>query len=369
MRLVRGTVTAVVLAVLAAPIGLAQQENTTAVKTTTLQPATSGDVDTYRKVVQEYRRTLDSGSSLKPLMGWRADQIDQGIKALIGRADTPELEAAATLHLEIGIAVVGLAPGSAAAYFEQASTMMAATLPPLQIRKGLSAERQAEIAEMNATVLRVAASAFLSAYDVQIARQFSARARRLTPKSAPVMTVSAAVEELDAGAIDPNVWDTAAQRQRAVRDRARLLLRAEMLYRAALEADPGYALARIGLGHVQHLQSNRRDARISLEAGRAAAVESRHKFLAAMFIGALHQDERDLDGARRSFEEARAIVPQSQNAVSALAYVEMMAGHLERAQDLAREFSSATQPDTWWAYKSGLLDLEGLRWLRARIRP
>jgi len=334
----------------------------------TALPAAQSDVDLYRSVIEEYRQTGAVAKAVRPLLGWSAERLELSVKAVIARADTPELEAAATLHLEIGIAVAGINPASSAGYFDHASRLIAATLPPEAIRKGLSAERLTEIADVQATVLRVAASAFLSVYDVRRARPLVAAAQRIAPRSAAVLTLAGTTDEVDSSGYDPTVWDALTQRTRTGRERARLLVIAESSYKKALAIDPDYLLARIRLGRVQFLLNNLREARTSLQAGRDLAREPRHKFLAALFTGALQQTQNDLAGASKSFEQALAIMPQSQNAVAALSYAELMAGHTERAQQVAREYASATLDDAWWAYKTGALDLESLQWLRQRVR-
>src|SRR6478752_1766295 len=93
-------------------------------------PAAQSDVDLYRSVIEEYRQTGAAAKAVMPLLGWSPERLELCIKAVIARADTPELEAAATLHLEIGIAVAGINPASAAGYFDHASRLVTATLPP-----------------------------------------------------------------------------------------------------------------------------------------------------------------------------------------------------------------------------------------------
>ena len=324
------------------------------------------DVDIYRKAIADYRAGADAAEAVKPLMGWNADQLEASVKAVIARADTPELEAASALHLEIGIAVAGLASSSSLAYFDHAARLMAATLPPPPIARGLSAQRLADIAEANAVLLRVATSALIAINDLDHARPLARKARSMTPHSAAALTISGLVEETDANHLDPDTWDTVSMRTRIAAERNRLLRIAEQFYNDALEADPAYALARIRLGRVQILQNQPAHARASLESGLAAAREPRPRFLASLFMGQLQLKQNDIDAARRSFEAAVAIIPQSQDAVAALAYTELIAGHVNRAEQIARQYTAAALADTWWAFKSATLDLEGLRWLRER---
>ncbi len=325
------------------------------------------DIDVYRRAIADYRAGAEAAAAVKPLMGWSADQLEAGVKAVITRADTPELEAAAAMHLEIGIAVAGLAWRSAVSYFDHAARLMAATMPPAAIRRGLSAERLTEINEANAVVLRVAASALIAVNDIDHARPLALKARRAAPRSAAALTISGLVEEVDATHFDPEIWDAVLLRTRMSRERARLLRLADQFYTDALAADPSYVLARIRLGRVQFLENVVAPARLSLEAGRAAARDPRHRFLAALFMGGLQLQQNEIDAARRSFEEAVAIIPQSQDAIAGLAYTELMAGRVSRAEEIARRYTAATLDETWWAYKNAALDFEGLQWIRERV--
>jgi tetratricopeptide (TPR) repeat protein len=278
------------------------------------------------------------------------------------------VEAASAMHLEIGIAVAGLASGSAVSYFDQAARLMTATMPSGDIARGLSADRIADIAQANAVLLRVEASALIAINDLDHARPLARKARSITPHSAAAIAISGLVDETDANHLDPESWDTVLMRGRIARERDRLLRTAQQFYTDALHADPSYALARIRLGRVQTLQNTPARARESLESGLAAARDPRHRFLASLFMGQLQLKQDDIDGARHSFEAAVAIIPQSQDAVAALAYTEMIAGRVNRAEQIAGQYTAATLADTWWALKTATLDLEGLQWLRERAR-
>jgi tetratricopeptide (TPR) repeat protein len=325
-------------------------------------------VETYRAAVAAYLASGNAAESVKRLVGWTNEQFDVAVQTVLRRADPKELEAAAAVHLEIGIAVVGLSNGAAQGYLEHGSKLITAVLPPADIRRGLSAERLNDIAMLSATWHRVAATAFLSVNDGMRARLFADRAARMTPKSAAVLTVLGMIDEVEAGLSNPDDWDAIIQQNRAGRERARLLVRAEESFKAAMNADPDYALAPIRMGRVEFLRGDFRKAQTYLERGSALAREPRHQYLASMFTGALQQEQNNLADARTSFERALAIAPQSQNAVVALSYVEMMSGRAGRAQQIARGFTSAPLDEAWWAYKTGTLDIEGLQWLRQRVR-
>jgi tetratricopeptide (TPR) repeat protein len=336
--------------------------------TTLLSQPDRSAVEIYRAAVAAYLESGDAAQSVRPLTGLTPDELEPAVKAILSRADPRELEAAADLHLEIGIAVAGLSVSSAADYFDQGSRLVMAIMPPPAIRKGLSALRLEEITLITATWHRVAASTLLSINDVARARLLILRIRRVVPQSAALLTLQGTANEIDAGVNNPDDFDSLSGKTHASFTRVSLLLRAEESYKAALESDPTYTLALIRLGRVQFLQNNVKAARDSLERGARLAREPRHQFLAAMFTGALQESQNDLAGARESYTHALSFVPQSQHAVAALAFVELMSGRIDQAEVVARAYTSATLDDAWWLHKTGAFDFEGLRWLRQHLR-
>jgi len=325
-------------------------------------------VEIYRQAVAAYLESGDAATSARPLASLRPDQLEPAVKAVLTRADPRELESAADLQLEIGITVAGLSVSGTGAYFDQGSRLVTAILPPPAISKGLSAVRMEEIALISSIWHRVAASTFLSINDLTGARRLIQRAGRVASESAAVFTLVGTAHEIDAGLNDLDHWDPASAKPGGTMMRASLLLRAEEAYRSALESDPGYVLAVIRLGRVQSLQKNAKAARESLERGATLAREPRHLFLAAMFMGALQESQNDLTGARQSYERALSIVPQSQDAVAALAFAELVSGRINRAEKVARDYTSARRDDAWWLHKTGAFDFEGLQWLRQHLR-
>jgi tetratricopeptide (TPR) repeat protein len=340
-----------------------------ALSVTTLlaQPAPSA-TEIYRTAVAEYLKSGDAARSARPLATLRPEQLEPAVKTILLRADPRELEGAADLQLEIGIAVAGLSESGAAAYFDQGSRLVNAIMPPPAIRKGVSALRLEQMTLISTTWHRVAASAFLSINDVARARSILLRASRTVPPSAELLTTLGTAHEIDAGVLNPDDWDSLSGKTHTRSERARRLLLAEESYKAALESDPTYPLALIRLGRVQFLQNNVRAAHESLERGAALAREPRHQFLAAMFMGALQESRNDLAGASHSYERALRLVPQSQHAVAAVVFVDLMLGWNNRAEEVARAYTSAKLDDAWWLHKTGAFDFEGLQWLREHLR-
>ena len=324
----------------------------------------------YRRAVAAYVRTGNPSAAVEPLLGWSRTDLDLAVADTLARADPKEMEAAAMLHLEIGVAIAGISTPSSAGYLEMGSRLIDGLVPiHPDVRKSLSAQRAEEIATVRSTWHGVAGSAFLSVNDVVRARAFFARAAKITPKSAAILTLLGAADEIDGAVNNPDDVESLMMKRRVAQQRTRLLLSAEQLYRQALTADPAYAPAQIRLGREEFLFKNMKAAAVSLQKGSDAAQEPSHRFLAAMFMGAFLQEQKDLDGARAQFERALEIAPHSQNAIVALAYVELISGRPDHAQALTRGYLGTPNSDeAWWAFKNGTLDHAGLKWLRQRVR-
>jgi tetratricopeptide (TPR) repeat protein len=324
----------------------------------------------YRGAVATYVRTGNPAVAVAPLLGWSRSDLEVAVADTIARADPAEMEAAAMLHLEIGVAIAGISTDSTAGYLDLGSRLIDGLIPiNRDVRGNLSALRADEIATIRATWNGVAGSAFLSVNDVVRARMFFARAAKITPNSAAILTLQGMADEIDGAVNNPDDVESLLMKRRVTQQRTRLLLGAEQLYRRALSADPTYALAQIRLGRVEFLFKNMKAAGPSLEKGGAAAQEPSHRYVGAMFLGAFLQEQKDLAGARAQFERALEIAPQSQNAVVALAYVELISGRPDRAQALTRGYLGTPDlGEAWWASKNGTLDHTGLTWLRKRVR-
>jgi tetratricopeptide (TPR) repeat protein len=337
--------------------------------------AQSSPNEIYREVVATYIETGDAAKSVEKLKGWRRETLEAAVKDAAARhdpwnsKDAAFLEAAALLHLEIGVAIAGISTPSTQAYLELGELLVNSLVPkdPV-VRQTMNPLRQQEIARIRASWHAVAGSAFLSVNDTTHARPFLGKANAISPRNAAILTLLGTVEEIDGNFYNPDDWGN-LMRVRVGRERARVMFGAERLYRDALKADPNYPLAQIRLGRVMHLTGNIKEATTWLTRGFLSASEPSHQYLAAMFMGAFRQDQKDLDGARESFETALQIAPRSQNAMVALAYVELIAGRANRSQELARSYLMTPNSDElWWASKNGALDFVGLQWLRTHVR-
>lgn len=316
----------------------------------------------HRGAVDLYVQTRDVTTAVAPLRQFKQQEYDRAIEALIATGDVERIRAAAVFHLDIGIALVGLSPGTSKFHLDIGDSL-GQTLQELNKR----GRRIDDLTVFRSTWLTVAGSTFLAVKDVQHAMPYVRHALDLTPKSAHAVTMFGIANEIDASAWNPEDWQTLGQRDRNERERVVRLGRAERAYREALRLDAGDVMASIRLGHVLHLTRQMTEARTALERGVAAAKSPFEQYVGALFYGALLLDQKDISGARRAYERALSIAPASQPAVVALAHLELMEGRPDRARDIAEKFAAVSATDTWWAFKDGALDVPGLAWLRGQV--
>jgi len=317
----------------------------------------------YVSALDTYVKTGDVTAGVVPLLSWRPKDFEVAIDKLIASGDASRMRAATVFHLEIGVALVGLNLGSAKLHLDIGEDLLGKARRTYTSQQALK-----DHDAFRAIWLAVAGSTYLSVKDIVRARLWLGEAHNLAPDSAHVMTVYGILDEVDAQGYNPDDWQTLVQRERNQRERIIRLGRAERSYRAALVIEPHYSIASARLGRILQLNGKLKEAREALDRARADAKGAFQEYVAALFLGAVQHEQKDVESARRSFEHALSIVPTSQTAVVALAHLELMAGRPDRAQALARNFAAKSASDTWWAYKDGILDLAGLSWLRQRVR-
>lgn len=319
----------------------------------------------YQSAVAAYVKSRDISRAVVPLQQWSGTEFDAAVKATLASGKLDAIEAAAIFQLEIGVALVGVSSGVAAGHIRYGTDLLdrwTATQPALN---PAAVEDQKKLRSI---WFGVAGSAFAAIKELGRARPLLTKALGALPRSARAKTLLGTLNEFEASLYNPDDAPTISIRERSHRERLMLLHRAEQDYREALRYDENYALAHIRLGHVLQLAGKLGEARPTLERGLKIANEPLTQYLGALFMGALQQEERDLAGARRSFEQAVTIVPNSQPAVVALAHIEVMAGRPDRAHALARGLAeSQATGEPWWAFHNGGLDVGGLRWLRERV--
>jgi tetratricopeptide (TPR) repeat protein len=324
--------------------------------------------EAYGNAVDAYssgRRITESIAELQP---WARKDFEAAVDRLILTRDLHRIEMAAIFQLEISIGVMSVSPAGAEIHLDLGEKLL----------KGLAStgdeprdtpQRIAELRQLSSVWLGVASSTYLSVTDTRRARPWLQKALDLAPRAAPLKIIQGAIEEIDAIAFSPERYLTLTQKSRASQERNRRWSIAEGFFRDAIEADPAYAKGHIRLGRVQFLLGKIPQARHETGRGLALAKIPGDQYLAALFLGAVKEQQKDAAGAREQYERALTISPQSQTAMTALAYLDLIAGRPDRAQALARSFAAAPANDpTWWSYKNGGLDDEGLAWIRARVK-
>jgi tetratricopeptide (TPR) repeat protein len=324
------------------------------------------DRDAYDRALTTYVTGGDVTTALIPLQRWSKQDFEQAIDRIISTKDRGRMEEAAVFQLEIGVGIVTLSTISAAEHFDFGTRVLAALTPPPSQR---TPQLVNEIQQFQETWFGVAGSAFMAVNEGLQARSWIRRGLRVAPKSPVLSTLEGEALELEAGVYLPiraRAVNMTATRRDA--ERRRLLVAAADAYRAAVELDPKYALAQVRLGRLLHVMNDTSQATTLLERGLAIATEPAHQYLGSLFLGLIKQEQDDLAGARVLYQRALEIVPRSQTATVALAYLETLSGRPDQAQALARSFAAETSDDrNWWAYKNGGLHEIGLRWLRSRI--
>jgi tetratricopeptide (TPR) repeat protein len=131
------------------------------------------------------------------------------------------------------------------------------------------------------------------------------------------------------------------------------------LYEEALRLDPTLAEARVRLGRVLVARAFAGDAVAHLERARREAPEGFLGYLAALFLGAAHEQRRSWDAAAECYRAALAEYPESQAAYLALGHVLEVSGRADEGWRTVRDmFGDALAPrnperDPWWVYFDG----------------
>ena len=322
----------------------------------------------YADAIEDYRNGRPLTEAVTTLQLWARKDFEAAVDRLIAARNISQLEAAAVFELEVGLAVMAVSPDGAQIHYTLGEKMLR-SLAPTREELRLDPGRREDVQRLSATWLGVAGSGYLWVTDTRRARPWIHKAQQQAPHSSVLNTLKGAAHEIDAIGLDPDLVYTLTQKARASTQRAYHLALAQDAFRDAVKDDPLNARARIRLGRVFFLFNKIAEAREEIERGQALATKAADRYLAALFLGAVKERQKDLAGAREAYIQAFAIAPRSQTATVALANLDMMMGRPDRAQAFARAFASAPRNDqAWWEYRNGGPDHDGLAWLRARVR-
>ncbi len=317
-------------------------------------------IEAYDVAVRRYVSTGDVARALDGIRGWSVEQLEVAIPNYAVRPDAA-LREAAVLQLEIALRTVVAAPGLAATHLDLGESL---------IRSARERLPQAAVTAFADRWYGVAASMFLTVNNTVRAGRLIGHGLQLAPASVGLVLLRGIAVELDAMGAESGAWSVSATGlRRGSLQRVRELLAAEQEYRRILNEQPSFARARVRLGRVLAVVGRTVEAQAELERAQQDAEDSTEQYLAAMFLGSLHEDRGDLAKARESFERALSIAPASHAATAALGYLEVMAGRADRAHALARSLlSQPAAADPWWAYRNGGLEQASLAWLREQVR-
>jgi tetratricopeptide (TPR) repeat protein len=146
---------------------------------------------------------------------------------------------------------------------------------------------------------------------------------------------------------------------KALRDSpATLLGDAERHFRAARELDPGFAEARVRLGHVLTLRRRPAEAARELRSALALDADDEVKYFGYLFLGEALELSKDPAGAMSAFRAAAALFPSAlspQLSISSLAADQGDTATARRATDrvLALAQEADAHVDPWWRYSRG----------------
>jgi tetratricopeptide (TPR) repeat protein len=340
----------------------------TAVSPVQARQAAAVNPQAYADAIEDYRNGRPLTEAVTTLHLWARKDFEAAVDRLVAARNISQLEAAAVFELEVGLAVMAISPDAAQIHYALGEKMLR-SLAPTREELRLDPGRREDVERLSATWLGVAGSGYLWVTDTRRARPWIQKAQQLAPHSSVLNTLKGASHEIDAIGFDPDLVYTLTQKARAATQRAYHLALAQDAFRDAVEDDPLNARARIRLGRVLFLFNKIAQAREEIERGQALATKPADRYLAALFLGAIKERQKDLAGAREAYLQAFAIAPRSQTVTVALANLDMMMGRPDRAHAFARAFASAPRNDqAWWEYRNGGPDHDGLASLRARVR-
>ncbi len=136
---------------------------------------------------------------------------------------------------------------------------------------------------------------------------------------------------------------------------------AEKAYRQALAIEPGFPEARLRLGRILYLLDRNVEAQQELERAFEDAQRRRDLFtgyLAALFLGRLHEDAGRVELAKAEFRNALGVYPAGQDARLSLGRLELASGRAAEGWSMIRSMFDSQLPvdgeplDPWYAYPS-----------------
>lgn len=134
---------------------------------------------------------------------------------------------------------------------------------------------------------------------------------------------------------------------------------ATSLYRRALVTDPGLHEARVRLGRTLFDLGDMLEAQRELERALAQPLANHERYLATLFVAALHEHHHRRDDAERDFTRAAELFPAAQAPYLGLSRLKALSDPAAAGETLLEMFGRSVAPgtsgvaDPWWLYDAG----------------
>lgn len=312
----------------------------------------------YAAAVVSFRATRDAATARLLVGNWTRAMLSDAVTAAARRDDPDFARAAAVFHLETALDGAPASPDDA---------MFEITLGERALQRVTAARGGGD--EFVARWYAASASVFLAQSDTARAREVAGRGLGRIRGSAVLQFVAGRIEDVEAQRYDADLGRDDRSRLALNMERRGQLALAERAYRQALAVDPRHAAAQLHLGRVLALLDRTEEARRLLAPIAASdSVPPGDRYLATLFLAALHERAGEIERARALLEGIEAVAPGRQTAWVALAQLEVKAGDVERARDAVRHGAATTaDTDEWWEYRNGGLLEDEFEWLRASV--
>ena len=337
------------------------------------QARTEADLRKYHALLNAYRDGDDD--SVTQIVGWDWKRLEEAIGALGSTLDIRQAEVIARVK------IAAMLHTDAALRFPDTESLARAFHLGLAGRLLLRGEPwlHAFSREWYATVARVLRERLL----LFEAEPFLQRGRERVPGDGTLLFESALLQEhiatfaafdreapspdrspLDSRKFSSPAPDFDRDRNHRLAERRNSLNRAAEWLDAALKLDPSSIDASLHLGRVQMLRGNEKEA-LRLLQGVNGASDASAAYLAALFIGAIHERSKRLDVAEEMYRKAIKGLPSGHSGHVALSQVLQRLGRGDESRAVLTRLVSMPRDaatDPWWWY---LADRPGE--LRARL--
>lgn len=248
--------------------------------------------------VQAYVTGHDAAKVVAPLAGWSPRDVHNAARRYLDDA-RPSVAAAATLHLEIAVAVVMVSADLAGHHLESGHLLIGGLRPSSRSVPSWSA---AEIAAFAEKWYTAAASVFLMVNDPMRAAPIIGRGLQVAPRSGELRLLSGILDEISALSVTATDSRGAGQQLRITNARRQAFMRAKDTLAKLVADEPRFTRARIRLGRVLWMLGEGDAALVELLRAQSETTDPVQRYLAAMFLGAIYEQHGNVTGARVAYE-------------------------------------------------------------------